>query len=226
MANTHRYGFRWIKSEFGGDTPQIVTRKIASAYQPNNGSVGVNLNIGDPVYLDDSGNAVLLVAGSTTTADDQVTQRCFGVVAGFPQMLINGALRPNSFYVSGTVYGSVYANRTLVSIIPAPGNVFEIDTNAAGGTSFDTRSEFESIVGAGTHVVYSALGTATANPKANPLASTSFTQAVANFRQLRVVGVGSASEAIDFESTNVPLQVVFNFVQQSPWRTTAGFDGS
>src|ERR1043165_8713844 len=99
MANPHRYGFRWIKSEFGGDTPQIVTRKIASAYQPNNGSVGVNLNIGDPVYLDDSGNAVLLVAGSTTTADDQVTQRCFGVVAGFPQMLINGALRPNSFYV-------------------------------------------------------------------------------------------------------------------------------
>ena len=227
MANTHRYGLRFAKNRWGGDTPEIETRKILSAYAPNNGAAACNLNIGDPVYLDDLGNANLLVAGSTTTADDQVTQRCYGVVAGFPQVLINGAVRPNAFYPSGTAYGSVYANRTLVQIIPAAGTVFEIDTNAAGGSSFDTRSEFESAAGGCAHIVYSAIGTTTANPKANPLFNVSgITQAVANFRQLRIVGVGSLSEGIDFEAAYVPLQVVFNLVQTAPFRLTAGFDGS
>lgn len=228
MANTHRYGFRFVKNRWGGDTPEIVTRKIASGYTPNvTGATTANLNIGDPVYLDDSGNANLLVPGTTTTADDQVTQRCFGVVAGFPQVLIQGALRPNGFYPAGTVYGTNYSNRTVVQIIPADGCVFEVDTDAAGSSSFDTRSEWESAVGGGTHVVYSQINTTGTNPKANPLLNASgITQAVANFRQLRIVGVGNLSEAIDFTAASMPVQVVFNFVQQSPWRTTAGFDGS
>lgn len=228
MSNTHRYGIRFVKNRWGGDTPEIVTRKIGSAYSPNvTGATTPNLNIGDPVYLDDSGNAILLAPGTTTTADNQVTQRAFGVIAGFPQVLINGAVRPNSFYPAGTVYGSNYNNRSLVSLIPVEGCVFEIDTDAAGSTSQDTRSEFESLVGGCAAVVYSQINTTTPNPKANPLLDVSdITQAVADFRQLRIVGVGSLSEAIDFTAQYVPLQVVFNLVQQSPWRLTAGFDAS
>jgi hypothetical protein len=228
MANTHRYGFRFVKNRWAGDTPEVVTRKIASGYTPNvTGATTCNLNIGDPVYLDDSGNANLLVPGTTTTADDQVTQRCFGVIAGFPQMLINGAVRPNAFYPTGTVYGTNYNNRTLVTIIPAEGNVFEIDTDAAGSSSFDTRSEWESAIGGTAAVVYSQINTTGTNPKANPLFGASgLTQAVANFRQLRLVGVGAWSEAIDFTAANMPVQVVFNLIQAAPWRTTAGYDGT
>jgi hypothetical protein len=169
----------------------------------------------------------LLAAGTTTTADNQVTQQAFGVIAGFPQMLINGAVRPNAFYPTGTVYGTNYNNRTLVTLIPVEGCVFEIDTDAAGGSSFDTRSEFESAVGGCSAIVYSQLNTTGTNPKANPLISASgITQAVANFRQLRIVGVGSMSESVDYTLTNVPLQVVFNLIQAAPWRTTAGYDGA
>lgn len=227
MANAHRYGIRFVKNRWGGDTPETVVCRIGSAYTPNvTGATTANLNIGDPVYLNDSGNALLLDPGTTTTADDQVTQRAFGIIAGFPQVLINGALRPNAFYPAGTVYGSNYGNRTLATVIPVAGCVFEIDTNAAGSSSFDERSEWENIVGAGAHIVYSQINTTGTNPKANPLISTTTTQAVANFRQLRIVGVGNLGDNIDFTATNVPLQVVFNFVQDSPWRTTAGFDGS
>ena len=228
MANPHRYGFRFVKGRWGGDTPEMVTRKVASGYAPNvTGATTCNLNIGDPVYLDDSGNANLLVPGSTTTADNQVTQRAFGVVAGFPQLLINGGVRPNAYYPTGTAYGTNYNNRTIVTLIPVDGNVFEVDTDAAGGTSFDTRLEWESAVGGCSAIVYSQINTTSVNPKANPLFSASgITQAVADFRQLRIVGVGSLSESIDFTLTNVPVQVVFNLVQQSPWRTTAGFDGT
>lgn len=228
MANPHRYGFRFVKNRWGSETPEVVTRKIASGYTPNvTGATTCNLNIGDPVYLDDSGNANLLAAGTTTTADNQVTQQAFGVIAGFPQMLINGAVRPNAFYPTGTVYGTNYNNRTLVTLIPVEGCVFEIDTDAAGGSSFDTRSEFESAVGGCSAIVYSQINTTGTNPKANPLISASgITQAVANFRQLRIVGVGSLSESVDYTLTNVPLQVVFNLIQAAPWRTTAGYDGA
>ena len=228
MANTHRYGFRFVKNRWAGDTPEVVTRKIGSGYTPNvTGATTCNLNIGDAVYLDDSGNANLLAPGTTTTADNQVTQRAFGVIAGFPQMLINGAVRPNAFYPTGTVYGTNYNNRTLVTIIPADGNVFEIDTDAAGGTSFDTRSEWESAVGGCSAIVYSQINTTGTNPKANPLLSASgITQAVADFRQLRIVGVGAASETLDFAASNLAVQVIFNLIQAAPWRTTAGYDGT
>lgn len=228
MANTHRYGFRFVKNRWGGDTPETVVVRVGNAYSPNvTGATTANLNIGDPVYLNDSGNALLLDPGTTTTADDQVTQRAFGVIVGFPQVLINGALRPNAFYPAGTVYGSNYNNRTLATVIPVAGCVFEIDGNAAGGSSRDSRSEYEDVIGGCAHIVYSQINTTGTNPKANPLLNVSgITQAVANFRQLRIVGVGNLSDSIDYEATNVPLQVVFNLVQSSPWRTTSGFDGS
>lgn len=226
MPNTHRYGLRFLKNRWGGETPEPEVLRIASTYAPSNGAVTCNLNIGDVIYKDDSGNAVLLAPGSTTTADDQVTQRAYGVVVGFPQILIGGAVRPNSFYPTGTAYTN-YDQRTLVKVIPVESAVWEIDTNAAGGGSRDSRAEFENVVGGAAHIVYSALGTGTANVKANPLFDiANITQAVAAFRQLRVLGVGRLSDNIDFETTNVPLQVVFNLVQTSPWRLTAGFDGA
>ncbi len=228
MPNSHRYGFRFVKNRWGGDTPEIVLGKVISGYTPNvTGATTANLNIGDPVYYDDLGNFNLLAPGTTTTADNQVTQRAYGVIAGFPQVLINGALRPSSFYPAGTVYGSNYNNRTVVAVIPVAGCVFEVDTDAAGSSSQDTRAEFEGLVGGCAAVVYSQINTTGTNPKANPMLDVSdITQAVADFRQLRIVGVGNLSDNIDYTTTNVPLQVVFNLLQNSPWRTTAGFDGS
>ena len=228
MANPHRYGFRFVKNRWGGDTPEIVTHKILSGYAPNvTGATTCNLNIGDPVYISDLGNATLLDPGTTTTADNQVTQRAYGVIAGFPQMLISGAVRPNSFYPTATAYGTNYNNRTLVSLIPVEGAVFEIDTDAAGSSSQDTREEFESMVSSCAAIVYSQINTTSSNPKANPMLDVSdITKAVADFRQLRIVGVGSLSENVDYTITNVPLRVVVNLVQHSPFRTTAGFDGS
>lgn len=228
MANPHRYGFRWVRSLSGADTPQILTYRIGSGYAPNvTGATTCNLNVGDPVYMNDSGNILLLDPGTTTTADNQVTQRALGVIAAFPQVLINGAVRPNGFYPTGTVWGSNYSNRTLVSVIPAHNNVFEVDTDAAGSSSQDTRSEFEGFVGGCAAIVYSQINTTTANPKANPMLDVSdITQAVADFRQLRIVGVGALSDSVDYTVTNVPLQVVFNLLQGSPTRLTAGHDGS
>ena len=86
MANTHRYGFRFARSFDGNETPQTITKPIASAYAPNTGADGAggtacNLNIGDPVQLLNDGTVKAwgeneygqLGNGSTTDSNVPVT---------------------------------------------------------------------------------------------------------------------------------------------------------
>jgi hypothetical protein len=219
MANPHRYGFRFLKNRWGGDTPEIHTGFIASGYTPNvTGATTCNLNIGDPVKQLNDGSFALLTPGELD--DDDADERCYGVIAGFPQVLINGAVRPNAYYPTNTVYGTNLNNQTLVQVIPAEGCVWEIDT-ATTSSSFDTKAEFQAVIGAVARIVYSQLNTGTINPKANPMLELSFGESTV-VRQCRVVGLGRGFEQYDLTLANVPLQVVFNQVQASPWRTAGG----
>ena len=228
MANTHRYGFRFVRNLWGGDTPEVETLPIASGYQPNNGAVDCNLNPGDPVTRLESGAIQLAVAGSGAAT---TTERVYGIFQGCTQVLITGAIRPNRFYPGGTVYGSgltPYSLATFAKVMPVGGREWEIDTAAAGGSSFDSMEEWLAAAGAAGNFSYSALNTGTSNVKANPLLDvTTLTDAVAsdNF-QLRVQGIGRIGDMQDFTLANVCLRVVFNAVQESPWQTTAGWDGS
>lgn len=216
MANPHRYGFRFLKNRWGGDTPELYTGFLASGYTPNvTGATTCNLNPGDPVRMMDSGAFQLVEPGELE--DDDANERTFGIVVGFPQVLINGAVRPNAYYPTGTVYGTNLNAQTLVQVIPVEGCVFEIDT-ATTSSSFDTKAEFQAVIGSVARFTYTQINSTTVNPKANPMLELSFTEST-NIRQLRVVGLGRGFEQYDLTLANVPLQVVFNQVQASPWRT-------
>ena len=235
MANAHRYGFRFLKNRWGGDTPEPQTHFISSGYAANVGANGtggtaVALNIGDPVQLVETatntagaGSVRLCPAGTGDT--DTGTQRVYGIVVGFPQMLVNGRKQPNAVYPVGGVTYSGDVNKTLVSVLPVEGIVWEIDT-ASTSASFDTIGEFEAIVGQNCNFDYSSQLTVGSNVKANPQATLSFTAVAATIRQLRVIGIGRLSDAIDFTSAQVPLQVVFNTVQASPFRTEGGVNAA
>ncbi len=217
MANPHRYGFRFLKNRWGGDTPEVYTGFFASGYTPNvTGATTCNVNIGDPVRRMNSGAFQLVEPGELD--DDDANERTFGIVCGFPQVLINGAVRPNAFYPTGTVYGSNLNAQTQVQVIPVEGCVWEIDT-ATTSTSFDTKAEFQAVIGAVCTFSYTQINTTTNNPKANPMAVLSFGESTET-RQLQVVGLGRGFEQYDLTLANVPLQVVFNQVQASPWRIT------
>jgi hypothetical protein len=220
MPNQHNYGFRFFRSLSGSDTPQIFTLPIASGYAPNTGVDGaggtaVNLNVGDPVQLIDGGTLRLVQPGQATTTAvlDDAT---FGVVVGFARVFVNGGIRPNSYYPSGTTYtgGIGGQNATLVSVIPVKDNIFEIDAGAAPGTSFDDQSEWAGAVGKGAHFTYSVLTSGIGQPKANPLISTTF-DSTTGVRQLRVVGLSKLGDTQDYTAANVRLQVMFNAVQLS-----------
>lgn len=236
MANTHRYGFRFLKMRWGGDTPEPQTMFISSGYAANTGAAGAGgtacaLNIGDPVQLVEAatntagaGSVRLCPAGTGDT--DTGLQRAFGVVVGFPQMLISGAKRPNAVYPVGGITYSADVNKTLVSVIPVEGAIWEIDVGTTS-TSFDTIGEYEAVITQTCNWGYgSPLTVSTSNVKANPLATLSFSAVAATIRQLRVLGVGRLGDQIDYTSAFVPLQVVFNTVQTSPFRTEGGVDAA
>jgi hypothetical protein len=236
MANTHRYGFRFLKNRWGGDTPEVQTHFISSGYAANTGANGSGgtacaLNIGDPVQLvetstNTAGAGSIRLAPAGTGDTDTGTQRVYGIVVGFPQMLVSGAKRPNAVYPVGGVTYSADVNKTLVAVIPVEGAVWEVDVDTTSA-SFDTIGEYEAVIGQNCNYNFTTtLTVSTSNVKANPLATLSFTATAATIRQLRILGVGRLGDNIDFASASVPLQVLFNTVQTSPFRTEGGLNAA
>jgi hypothetical protein len=214
MANNHRYGIRFVRSISGNECPQILTFPLVTGLAPTTiigAGTSVNLNIGDPVKLREDGTIDLVQtgqdsAGANTDSDDFV----YGVVAGFPRILVAGSPRPGSFFATGTTYsGGIGSDLApLVAVIPAAGNIFEIDANAVVGAG--TKSACLAVVGQTARIAYSVLTAGTGQPKANPLLNVADLAAGgANQLQLAVLGLGKAGDAMDFTATNVTFQVQF-----------------
>lgn len=218
MANTHRYGIRFVRSISGNDTPQILTLPIATAYAPTTvvgAGTSVNLNIGDPVKLLEDGTLGLVQAGQDVSgANADSDDYALGVIVGFPRVIVGGYPRPGSFYTTGTTYtgGIGSDNAPLVSVIPVEGNIFEIDSAAAPSPA--TKAGAMAYVGMTAAMTYTVLTSGTGQPKANPLLDLSTAAAGgANQCQLVIVGLGKAGDAMDFTAANVTFQVMWSAKQ-------------
>lgn len=223
MANPKKYGFRWVRSVSGAETPQIFTFPLADDYQPNTGEDGsggtnCNLNVGDPVQLLNNGTVRLTQPGSNATGAN-MDNRSFGVVAGFPRVMVNGAPQPFDHYPGGTSFTGD-DQRTLVSVIPAAGNIFEVQCDTAGGSSLDTKAEWLAVVGSTANIVYSVLTAGRGQPKANPMLDTSDISEGAEINQLRIVGLSKDFDQLDASLAEVSVQVVFN--EQQIWPMSVG----
>lgn len=213
MANTHRYGFRFARSISGSETPQTFTFPIPTAYAPVTvvgAGTSVNLNIGDPVNFDEVGGIRLVQQGQASDGSD-TDDYAWGVIVGFPRVIVGGYPRPGSFYTSGTAYTGGIGSDTapLVTVIPVAGNIFEIDCDTTHSTP--TKSGFMALVGGTGNMVYSVLSSGNGQPKANPFLDVSdVVLNSAEINQLRVVGLGKAGDTMDFTSTNVTMQVMWN----------------
>lgn len=218
MANTHRYGIRFQRSISGNDTPQIFTYPIASGYAPVTvvgAGTACNLNIGDPVRLLEDGTVALVQAGQDVSgANADSDDYAFGIITGFPRVIVGGAPRPGSFYASGTTYsGGIGSDLApLVSIIPVEGNIFEID--AAAAPSPATKAGAMTLVGMTATLTYSVLSSGMGQPKANPLLDLSTAAAGgANQLQFQIVGLGKLGDVMDFTAANVTFQVMWGAKQ-------------
>jgi hypothetical protein len=218
LANAHRYGLRFVRSISGNDTPQIFTFPIATAYAPVTivgAGTSVNLNIGDPVRLLEDGTAALVQAGQDASgANADSDDYAFGVIVGFPRVVVGGYPRPGSFYTSGTTYsGGIGSDSApLVAVIPVEGNIFEID--AAAAPSPATLAGALAYSGMTATMTYSVLTAGNGQPKANPLLDLSTaTGGGAMQGQFVIMGLGKAGYTQDFTSANVTFQVKFSAQQ-------------
>lgn len=228
MANTHVYGLRFFRSiSGGGDCPQIFTSPIASGYAPTTvfgAGTACNLNIGDPIRQLVDGSVILTQAGQATDGSDN-GDYITGVVIGFPRVTVAGAVRPGSFYTSGTTYtGGIGSDTaTLVAWVPAEGNIFEIDAAAVVGAG--SKNASLAVVGGTANITYTVLTSGIGQPKANPLMGTPVSNS-AQINQLRIVGLGKKNDAMDFTAANVAFQVMINEVLIRPSIATNALAGS
>lgn len=216
MPNTHTYGFRFARSFDGNETPQTIVKPIASGYAPNTGADGaggtaVNLNIGDPVQLLNDGTVRLVQPGAATDGTD-MDDRTFGIVAGFPRLMVGGFPRPNGFYTSGTTYTGD-DQQTLCKIIPVHDNIFEIDCDTTGQPT--TKAAWQSLVGT-ANFIYTVLTSGAGAPKANPRLDISTHNETTQLNQLRVVGLSKRFDQQDPTLEHVTLEVIFNEQQLFP----------
>lgn len=218
MANTHRYGIRFARSISGADTPQIFTFPIATGYAPVTivgAGTSVNLNIGDPVKLLEDGTIALVQAGQDASgANADSDDYAFGIIAGFPRVVVGGYPRPGSFYTSGTAYsGGIGSDSApLVAVIPVEGNIFEIDSAAAPSPA--TLAGALAYTGMTATMTYTVLTSGNGQPKANPLLDLSTaTGGGAMQGQFVIMGLGKAGGTQDFTSANVTFQVKFSAQQ-------------
>ncbi len=229
MANNHLYGIRWKRSIHGNDTPTILVYPIASAYAPNTldggGGTAVNLNIGDPVRLREDGT-VRLTSGGVDVTGEQGSgfETVFGVVVGFPRVIVGGSPRPGSFYTTTTYSGGIGSdNAPLCAIIPAEGNIFEMDFAAVQGTGL--KSDYLGLVGRSAPIAYTPLTSGIGQPKANPLIGTVTATGGGVQTQLLITGLGKYNDDQDYTSVNATMQVMFNSLQNA-LRTKVGVWGS
>jgi hypothetical protein len=229
MPNNHRYGFRFVRSLSGASTPQIITLPVASGYQGgtvNGGGTNINMNIGDPVRLTEAGTVELVQQQQAVNGTDS-DDFCYGIIVGFPRVIVGGSPRPGGFLTGGTTYtgGIGSDNAPLVSIIPAAGNIFEIDANAVVGAG--TKNACMALVGGVGSMTYSVLTSGNGQPKGNPLlAASTVAFASASEFQLQVVGLGKFGDAMDFAATNVTFQVMWQCLQMAIPTAEHAVDGS
>jgi len=206
---------RWVRSLTGADTPTTLRFPVSDDYQAATvvgGGTNVNLNVGDPVKLGEDGCVKLVQTGQdssgvNTDSDDFI----FGVIAGFESIVdATGKTRPGSFLAGATSHGGIASSTAPIAlVIPAAGNIFELDADAVLATP--TKAGAMALPGRTARIAYSVLTAGVGQPKANPLIDISDAEGSAGGAlqaQLVIVGLGSKGDAMDFTATNVTFQVM------------------
>lgn len=210
---------RWVRSISGAETPTTFEFPVSDDYQAATvvgAGTNVNLNIGDPVKLGEDGCIKLTQqgqdeSGANTDSDDLI----FGVIAGFKRTVDgNNAVRPGSYLDGATSHAGIATDGAPIAlVIPAAGNIFELDADAVLATP--TKAGAMALIGRTASVEYSVLTAGVGQPKANPLIDISVAEGGAGGAaqgQLVIVGLGQLGDAMDFTATNVTFQVMASYL--------------
>lgn len=199
MSNTVMGGFRWLRNRDGGTKCPVEIHGVADDY-------ATAIFKGDPVKLVADGTMEIAAEGDTDV---------FGICDGVEQYWDGTVIKRGNYLPAATSYDTNLSRRSLLRVIPARGQVFEVDTDDSGST-YDTESEFLAFVG--ENVDHQAASGSTATGRSGYTVDIStHTNATA---QWRILGISKRVDQ-DFSSSNVKIEVELNEGGQ-PTFTTSG----
>jgi hypothetical protein len=163
------------------------------------------MNVGDPVTRQSDGSMALSAAGDTIS----------GVIVGIGQYYDSavGAMRFGRNIPGGTAWGTIFARRSTIYVVPAPMAVFEVDCDVAGQAT--------------TEAGYAAFIEENANLSMNPVAGSTTAKprlaisghANTNTLGFRIIGISKRVNQ-DFTGNYVKLLVTPNVIRNAPFQTT------
>ena len=212
--NTQYYGARWVRSESGqNEQPTPQRFRIASGYQPTAGGTNVDLHVGDPVTLLSTGYVQLMVGSEGTQTAN------WGVIVGFSPEFDGTVMQPRNKHVGGSgVYGTNFERQNYCYVVPAVGQVFEMDCDDASTAT--TYAQYLALIGENVDMVLAADTTNANDPKATPRIDISTHNPATATLQARIIDISPTIANQDFSGNYVKLYVTFNKVQQAPYQTT------
>lgn len=144
MANVKQGGFRFRRMRNGATRPPIEVGFVADSY-------GTALYKGDPVQRTTDGSYILCPADDTAVD---------GVMIGAKQYWDGTVMKSGDYLPATTVWGTNYARQSQIYIIPVTDAIFEVDAQAATGT---TQATWEALIGENcdAHATYATASTTT-----------------------------------------------------------------
>jgi hypothetical protein len=212
--NTRRYGIRWFGSLTGGVQPKFLKVPLASAvsFDINGGTTGNNLSPGDPLKMLSTGYWGL--SGGYENGSNNA-DKVDGIVANILPFYDSslGRMRPGTVLPSSVTYGTNFERQTFVEVIPTPGQIFEIDADAA---TFTTMATYIDIFGNNAdHTLVGLAASNQLNPQLHMAVGLGTSTAV-----WRILGLSPTQENQDLTGLYVKLLVTVNECNLPPFTTT------
>jgi hypothetical protein len=168
-------------------------------------AVSCDLNIGDPVRLS-NGNLIVCAGG---TAD------VYGIIARIQVLVgLEGKRRPFHRVPNQVAYGTDLTKQTLVTVIPAVGQLFAINGSAAVASQAAALAD----VGENADHILTATADSDGNNTLNP--QLVIGSASTSTQQWRIEGVSRSADSQDFDATGLEWIVTVNETGQAPHDTT------
>lgn len=196
--NVALYGFRWVGSTGRGSPVGIPMYAVDAVDSEDDAAANCDIRPGDPVKLVSDGTVNL---AKTTEKVWGVVQAVLGVYDS-----VNQTYGPSDRVPNGATGGGILDRRTLLSVIPAKGNIFEVDVDDA--VSATTEAAYQAFCGENVeHVCVRALnkGSFAAFPKIDISG-----HAVTAGLGWRILRVSKTQHNKDFSGANVKLLVMVN----------------
>ncbi len=202
--NPIRYGFRPVKSRYGGGNFPVEEAFVptSTSFDVNGGASNVVLGIGD-VIIQLSTGGVTLAVGSEGTDSSTI----LGVVCGIKQYLDvpSGTMTAKGPGVpSDLAWGTDLAKQTKIYYIPIESCIWaaQCDDN----TTFTTEATYQDAIGENITLVNTgASGTLRAAPKLDISEN-----ATTNSHPFKIVGLSQTAGSQDYSGANVELYVISN----------------